>query len=302
VIYLPLTIQVSLLQKASKSSMPWGCAHRNQADKQQEPLLAADSLESAEAEEKVLFFEYAERETVEDKMEEFITKSGLLKDWTYAFYTKDGNKVQEENDVEEDEHLWPLKVVFTKKAPKPERKVKTFPASRYENLSPGEKLHAAACDDNVPLIEELAKEGVDLNEPRQDGGTALDACAWSGSLAGAEALLRHGADPAATVQALAGAASWGHTALLEMLLAKGGKVNQEHGNFTSLRWAIEMGHEDCAVVLQKYDAISKQANQAGILKRARHSGMREFLQAVADMHPELAQDCVIRAGDRCAVM
>jgi len=280
--------------------MHW-CQHRNQADTRQQGAGAthAASLESGpEADEKVLFFEFADRDLLEDKMEEFITKSGLLKEsWTFAFYAPDGSKVQD--DPTEDENIWPLKVIFTRKASKHSSK---FPPSRYENLSPEEKLHAAACDDNVDLLEELAKEGVDLNAPRQDGGTALDACAWSGSVLGAETLLKLGADPAATVQALAGAASWGHARLLEMLLAKGGKVNQEHGNFTALRWAIEMNHEDCAVALQRYDAIALELKQVGMLKRARQSGMRQFLEAVTEAHPELAQDCVIRAGDRCSIM
>lgn len=198
--------------------------------------------------------------------------------------------------------MWPLKVVFVQKLVKKKRPFKFFHPSRYENLSPHEKLHAAACDDNCDLIEELAKEGIDLNAPRQDGQTALDACAWSGYVHGAETLLDLGADPAATTQALAGVASWGHAHLLEMMLAKGGKVNQEHGNFTSLRWAIDMGHEDCALVLQKYDAINLEDNKGAVLKRARQRGMRQFLQQVADAHPELAQDCEIRASDRCAIM
>jgi ankyrin repeat protein len=250
--------------------------------------------------EKALFFEYADRDTTEDKMEEFITKSGLLKEsWTFSFFDKDGNKVQD--DPTDNEALWPLKVVFTKK-PTKKRPFKFFHPSRYENLSQEEKLHAAACDDNAELIEQLAAQGVDLNAPRQDGQTALDACTWSGSTLGAETLLDCGADPASTLQAIAGCASWGHAGLLETMLAKGGKVNQEHGNYTSLRWAIEMGHEDCAVVLQKYDAIAFEEKQTQLLKRARQGVMREFLQMVADAHPDLAQDCVIRAGDRCSIM
>jgi ankyrin repeat protein len=207
-----------------------------------------------------------------------------------------------QDDPTENEQLWPLKVVFTRKPPKKERPFKFFHPSRYENLSPQEKLHAAACDDNADLIEQLAKKGVDLNAPRQDGQTALDACAWSGSTVSAEALLDVGADPAVTVQALCGAASWGHAELLEAMLAKGGKVNQEHGNYTSLQWAINQGHEDCAVVLQKHDAIALEDNQAAVIKKARRGGMSEFLQMVAQAHPDLAQDCVIRAGDRCSIM
>jgi hypothetical protein len=283
--------------------MQW-CAHRNQSDAKQRGAKHIDidgaNLESGpEAEEKVLFFEFAERSLVESKMEEFIMKNGLLHGWTFAIYAADGSKVQD--DPGDEEHLWPLKAVFTRKAPKPQPRSK-FDPSRYDNLSPIEKLHAAACDDNTELIEELAKEGVDLDAAREDGQTALDACAWSGSIRGAETLLNCGADPAATVQALAGAASWGHAEMLKMLLEKGGKVNQEHGNYTALRWAIEMGNEDCAVVLQKFDAIALEEKQVGILKRARQSGMREFLAAVAEAHPDLAQDCVIRAGDRCSIM
>mmetsp|Transcript_103477 Transcript_103477/g.161307 ORF Transcript_103477/g.161307 Transcript_103477/m.161307 type:complete len:278 (+) Transcript_103477:86-919(+) len=272
-----------------------------QADGVRKQVLGTNDVESGpESEEKVLFFEFADKDSVEEKMEEFITKNGLLSTHTYTFFAADGSKIQD--DPSENEDMWPLKVVFVQKPVKKKRPFKFFHPSRYENLSPHEKLHAAACDDNCDLIEELAKEGIDLNAPRQDGQTALDACAWSGYVHGAETLLDLGADPAATTQALAGVASWGHAHLLEMMLAKGGKVNQEHGNFTSLRWAIDMGHEDCALVLQKYDAINLEDNKGAVLKRARQRGMRQFLQQVADAHPELAQDCEIRASDRCAIM
>lgn len=54
---------------------------------------------------------------------------------------------------------------------------------------------------------------------------ALDSCSWSGVTAGAHALLRLGADPSRTVQAVVGAASWGNTDHLETLIDVGGPAD-----------------------------------------------------------------------------
>jgi len=80
--------------------MQW-CAHRNQSDAKQRGAKHIDTdganLESGpEAEEKVVFFEFAERNLVESKMEEFIMKHGLLHGWTFAIYAADGSKVQDD--------------------------------------------------------------------------------------------------------------------------------------------------------------------------------------------------------------
>jgi ankyrin repeat protein len=154
-------------------------------------------------------------------------------------------------------------------------------------------LHAAARDQNIDMIEELAAWGVDLDAPRGDGQTALDSTARSGYQFATLALLRLGADPRKSMHAIAGATSWGHAEILDQMLAKGGKVNQELNGMTCLRWALEMGYEDCAEVLQKYDAIGQERKPIALIGRARKRRYRGFLKAVAEKHPEWAKECEI---------
>eukprot|EP00971_Amphidinium_carterae_P156271 3098275-Amphidinium_carterae.1 len=123
----------------------------------------------------------------------------------------------------------------------------------YKGLSPEETVHAAACLDDAATIARLGSEGVDLNTRRQqDGLFPLDACSWSGSDTGALALLAAGADASQSIKAVVGAASWGRTELLQKLLDGGAQVDQEMGGNTALLWAIFMGHEDCAELLQSH--------------------------------------------------
>mmetsp|Transcript_70944 Transcript_70944/g.154132 ORF Transcript_70944/g.154132 Transcript_70944/m.154132 type:complete len:206 (+) Transcript_70944:73-690(+) len=180
------------------------------------------------------------------------------------------------------------------------------PSDPYSELSVSQKVHAAACNDDVELIDRLAEQGADFNEPRdQDGLRALDACAWSGSGAGALALLRHGADPKQTVQAIVGAAAWGKPELLKKLLDGGGDMNQEHSNYTALRWAVEMSHEECAVVLMLAGAWKTEPEQDVIVAQARRRRLRTFLAAVAEQDPVRAKDCILPPWwkcDGCAVL
>eukprot|EP00439_Symbiodinium_sp_Y106_P085734 s558_g29.t1 len=114
----------------------------------------------------------------------------------------------------------------------------------YANLEPELKVHAAACNNDVKMLEKLGEERLRkslFHRPylacTQDGYYALDACAWSGNEDAIKMLLRHGADPAITLQAVVGAASWGDPDLLKVLLDAGGPVDQELSNETALRWA-----------------------------------------------------------------
>ncbi|CAK0843998.1 unnamed protein product [Prorocentrum cordatum] len=132
------------------------------------------------------------------------------------------------------------------------------------------------------MLEELAAEGVDLNKPRDpDGLLPIDACAWSGCTSGVMALLRLGASASKSVQAVAGAAAWGHPELLEALLAAGGPVDQDFSNSTPLRWAVEMSHEDCAEILVRYGAWKAEPEQDAVLGRARRKRLRSLLDAIA---------------------
>eukprot|EP00931_Biecheleriopsis_adriatica_P011353 TRINITY_DN112442_c0_g1_i1.p1 TRINITY_DN112442_c0_g1~~TRINITY_DN112442_c0_g1_i1.p1 ORF type:complete len:196 (-),score=42.53 TRINITY_DN112442_c0_g1_i1:71-658(-) len=168
------------------------------------------------------------------------------------------------------------------------------PKDPYADLTPELTVHAAACSDDVKQLEKLAEEGVDLNQPRpQDGYYALDACAWSGAVAGTKALLRLGADPTDTLQAVVGAVTWGHYDVLEALLEAGAPVDQELSGETALRWAIQFGHEDCAVLLVKKGAWKLEPNQEMILRRAKGKRMKTLLESIAQLDPDRAADCVL---------
>mmetsp|Transcript_42464 Transcript_42464/g.74442 ORF Transcript_42464/g.74442 Transcript_42464/m.74442 type:complete len:200 (+) Transcript_42464:95-694(+) len=168
---------------------------------------------------------------------------------------------------------------------------------KYAGLEPEEQLMAAACENDVQKMESLAKEGVDLHARRkEDGLFALDQCAWSGNDIGCACLLRLGADPSQSLQAVVGCATWGHTEILEAMLEGGAQVDQEFGNFTALQWACEMPHEECAKILIKYGAWKLEPNQATVLRRLkglRSEGAKECLAAIAAADPERAKDCVM---------
>ncbi|CAE7616772.1 ASB3 [Symbiodinium natans] len=164
----------------------------------------------------------------------------------------------------------------------------------YANLEPELKVHAAACNNDVKMLEKLGEEGIDFNQPRpQDGYYALDSCAWSGNEDAIKMLLRHGADPSITLQAVVGAASWGDPDLLKVLLDAGGPVDQELSNETALRWAVQYGHEDCAVLLVKKGAWQLETNQEIVLIRAKGRRMRKLLESIAQADPDRAADCVV---------
>mmetsp|Transcript_8138 Transcript_8138/g.22502 ORF Transcript_8138/g.22502 Transcript_8138/m.22502 type:complete len:195 (-) Transcript_8138:43-627(-) len=164
----------------------------------------------------------------------------------------------------------------------------------YEALTPAQQVHAAACNGDVKHIEKLAAEGVDFNTPRQpDNFHALDACAWCEATECGLALLRLGADPCLTMQAVVGAAANGSQELLVALLDAGGPVDQELSDSSALRWAIEMNQEECAEILLKRGAWEKEPEQDWLLARFKRKRMAKALAAVATLDPSLAEDCVM---------
>mmetsp|Transcript_36087 Transcript_36087/g.84594 ORF Transcript_36087/g.84594 Transcript_36087/m.84594 type:complete len:197 (-) Transcript_36087:200-790(-) len=168
------------------------------------------------------------------------------------------------------------------------------PKDPYEGLTPEETVHAAACTDDVETIARLGAEGVDLNTRRaQDGLFPLDACSWSGSDLAALALLRAGADASQSIKAVVGAASWGHYELLKCLLEGGAQVDQEMSNYTALRWALFMDHEDCAELLLSHGALKLEEEKSAVLLQARQKRMQKFLEEAAKAHPDLASECVL---------
>jgi len=164
----------------------------------------------------------------------------------------------------------------------------------YANLSPDQKVHAAACNGDIVELERLAAEGVSLTEPREgDGNYPLDSCAWLGHQDAAMALLRLGADPVMNVQAVVGAATWGHAELLEVLLDGGARLDQDLSNETALRWAVQMNNEECAEVLVKKGAWKLETNKDILISRAKGKGMRKLLECIVQVDPDRAADCVI---------
>mmetsp|Transcript_78176 Transcript_78176/g.205176 ORF Transcript_78176/g.205176 Transcript_78176/m.205176 type:complete len:200 (-) Transcript_78176:22-621(-) len=165
---------------------------------------------------------------------------------------------------------------------------------RYEGLSDEQKVHAAACNNDIRMLELLVEEGVSLDAPReQDGLSALDACAWSGATQGTLALLRLGADPRQTVQAVCGAAAWGNAEILEAMLDAGGPADQEHSQSSALRWSIEMGNEDCAEILVRKGAWKEEPEKDFLLRRAKKRRWKLLLDRIAEVDPSRKEECVL---------
>ncbi|CAJ1389481.1 unnamed protein product, partial [Effrenium voratum] len=172
----------------------------------------------------------------------------------------------------------------------------------YADLEPALKVHAAACNNDIKMLEKLAEAGVDFNTPRpQDGYYALDACAWSGNFDSINMLIRHGADASITLQAVVGAASWGSPEMLEALISAGGPINQELCSESALRWAVQFGHEDCAILLVKKGAWKLEPNQEILLLRAKGKRMRQLLECIAQLDPDRAADCADLQSTRYAI-
>jgi len=167
-----------------------------------------------------------------------------------------------------------------------------------KELTKEQMVHAAACHDDVEMIEQLAAEGVDLNSARsswgdQDGLLPIDSAIWSGKHKGVMALLRLGASAKDSKQAVAGAATWGHAEMLEALLKAGGPVDQEFSQSSPLRWAVEFSHEECAEILVRHGAWKLESAKEIVLRKAKRKRMRELLEAIAEADPAIAADCEI---------
>jgi ankyrin repeat protein len=103
-------------------------------------------------------------------------------------------------------------------------------------------LMAASRAGNLIAVRYLLDHGADVRARTKSGYTALYAAAsWPGNAAVVQTLLEHGADPDAEVEvaqpvqdlftAVLAAAMHGDADCLERLLAKGGKVNRQGGDF-----------------------------------------------------------------------
>jgi len=166
--------------------------------------------------------------------------------------------------------------------------------SKYEGLDPEQQVHAACCEDDVEYLERLATAGVNLDALRKpDNLHALDACAWAGNTDCGQALLRHGASPAKTVQAIVGATAWGSCKFLEAMLKLDGPVDQEMSDSTAAHWAVQMNQEEALEVLLRYGAWEKEPEQDLLLERIKRKRWQKQLNIIAEHDPDVAEDCVL---------
>ena len=114
---------------------------------------------------------------------------------------------------------------------------------------------AAKANDSA-RVNELLRQGAELEWRHSDGTTPLTAaCVW-GSYEAAEALCAHGAELDTRTDdqwtPLMFAAYQGHTKICAMLLALGAdpSLKNDHG-MTALDWARGENKPECAALLQK---------------------------------------------------
>jgi len=135
----------------------------------------------------------------------------------------------------------------------------------------------------APVVQALLRAGADPKQTHPEGETPLMAASYAGSLESVKLLLEAGADVNAVDQyqkqtALMWAATEGHTAVVEALLASGANPNlkahvttlteRKHadhptGGFTALMFAARNGHEDVVRALVKGGADPKLTNGDG---------------------------------------
>ena len=116
-------------------------------------------------------------------------------------------------------------------------------------------MYDAARDNDSALVNELLKQGAELEWRNPNGMTALVIACWNGSYEAAEALCAHGAelDARNNYQStpLMWAAHQGHTKICEMLLALGADPSlKDWQGKTALDYARQRNKPECAALLQ----------------------------------------------------
>ncbi|KAI8511539.1 hypothetical protein Bbelb_106390 [Branchiostoma belcheri] len=121
------------------------------------------------------------------------------------------------------------------------------------------RLHQAAGEGDVTMVEQLLEEGADPNTTERDGSTPVYAAAEGGHLDCLELLLSHNGDPNSlrddNFTPLHGAAAEGHTGCLKLLLERGAHPGlPDKAGWSPLYWAVSNGHTDCCSMLLDYFA------------------------------------------------
>lgn len=135
--------------------------------------------------------------------------------------------------------------------------------------SPAGRLIGAATDGDVKLVQELLKDGTDVNTRDWDELTALIPAASAGNLEIVKILVEKGADINAAdkdgITALMEASIMGHASVVEFLISKGADVEATAKSEVSALWlASGEGKTDVLKVLLKSNADSGNTRVDGI--------------------------------------
>ncbi|XP_066285066.1 cortactin-binding protein 2-like isoform X2 [Branchiostoma lanceolatum] len=130
------------------------------------------------------------------------------------------------------------------------------------------RLHQAAGEGDITMVEQLLEEGADPNTTERDGSTPVYAAAEGGHLDCLELLLSHNGDPNTlrddNFTPLHGAAAEGHTGCLKLLLDRGAHPGlPDKAGWSPLYWAVSNGHTDCCRTLLDYFASRAAVTDVG---------------------------------------
>lgn len=111
----------------------------------------------------------------------------------------------------------------------------------------------------VDELRQLLEEGIDINQPADDGNTPLAVASYHGDFPAVSFLLANGSDPnLATVQGappLYWASRNGHALIIQLLCSYGADPNKEaRDGLTPLACSALEGHEECCRLLLELNA------------------------------------------------
>jgi ankyrin repeat protein len=135
--------------------------------------------------------------------------------------------------------------------------------------SPGARLVGAASDGDKKVIQQLLKEGIDINFRDWDQLTALIPACSSGNLDLVKFLVKEGIDVNAKdkdgITALMEASIMGHVKVVEFLIDSGADINKAAGSGVTALWlAASEGKTDVIKILLKLGGDASNARNDGI--------------------------------------